>query len=179
MTWLEYHKQSEQLAGEAEAADYKGEAGRARELYRQAAELEEMALKALDRQKIKTLGITAVSAAALWYKAGQFQQARKVADDWLASNALPAFAVIQLDELLKNLPQEKKTITNGFQVSIFWDAESEAFIAEAPALPGCAADGSTRLEAVASLEIAIEEWIETAKELNRPIPRPEDQPALA
>jgi hypothetical protein len=104
MTWVEFHKQSEQLAGAAEASEYKGEAARARELYRQAAEWEEKALHVLDRQKVKTLGITAVSAAALRYKAGQLQQARNVAEDWLASGCLPPFAVAQLEELLKKLP---------------------------------------------------------------------------
>jgi predicted RNase H-like HicB family nuclease len=37
-------------------------------------------------------------------------------------------------------------------------------------LPGCAADGRTYLEAVANVELVIDEWLETAGDLNREIP---------
>jgi predicted RNase H-like HicB family nuclease len=47
-----------------------------------------------------------------------------------------------------------------------------AFIAEVPELPGCAADGPTRQDALAIAEVIIAEWLETAKELGRPIPEP-------
>lgn len=40
-----------------------------------------------------------------------------------------------------------------------------------PELPGCAADGPTYQDAVANVEVVIGEWIETAKELGRPIPK--------
>jgi predicted RNase H-like HicB family nuclease len=41
-----------------------------------------------------------------------------------------------------------------------------------PELAGCAADGATRQEALANAEIVIGEWLETARELGRPIPEP-------
>jgi predicted RNase H-like HicB family nuclease len=41
-----------------------------------------------------------------------------------------------------------------------------------PELPGCAADGTTYQEALANVQMIIQEWIETAKELRRPIPEP-------
>ena len=50
--------------------------------------------------------------------------------------------------------------------------EAGGFLAEIPDLPGCMADGETAAEAVAAVENAIEEWIATAKELNRSIPEP-------
>jgi predicted RNase H-like HicB family nuclease len=59
-----------------------------------------------------------------------------------------------------------------YEVIIYWSEEDDAFIAEAPELSGCAADGRTYQEALASVEIVIQEWIETAKELGRPIPVP-------
>ena len=59
-----------------------------------------------------------------------------------------------------------------YEVIIYWSAEDGAFIAEVPELPGCAADGKTRQEALANVEVAIQEWIETAKEMRRPIPKP-------
>ena len=59
-----------------------------------------------------------------------------------------------------------------YEVIIYWSDEDGAFIAEVPELAGCMADGVTCQEAVANVEIAIQEWIETAKELGRPIPEP-------
>ena len=59
-----------------------------------------------------------------------------------------------------------------YEVIIYWSDEDGAFIAEVPELAGCMADGVTYQEAVANVEIAIQEWIETAKELGRPIPEP-------
>lgn len=54
---------------------------------------------------------------------------------------------------------------------IIWYSESDqAFIAEVPELPGCMADGQTYQEALANAEVVIQEWIETAKEMGRPIP---------
>lgn len=59
-----------------------------------------------------------------------------------------------------------------YEVIIYWSEEDEAFIAEAPELAGCAADGGTYAEALASIQVIIDEWIQTAKELGRPIPEP-------
>ncbi len=61
---------------------------------------------------------------------------------------------------------------NRYEVIIYWSKEDEAFIAEAPELPGCAADGATYQEALSNVEVIIKEWIETARELGRPIPEP-------
>jgi predicted RNase H-like HicB family nuclease len=63
-----------------------------------------------------------------------------------------------------------------YEVAIYWSAEDQAFIAEIPELPGCAADGQTRLEALRNAEVAIREWIETARELGRPIPAQQGRP---
>ena len=59
-----------------------------------------------------------------------------------------------------------------YEVIIYWSADDEVFIAEAPELPGCMADEHTHQEALANLEVVIQEWIETATELRRPIPEP-------
>lgn len=57
-----------------------------------------------------------------------------------------------------------------YGVIIDWSEEDEAFIAEAPELPGCAADGATYEEALANVQAIIAEWIETATDLGRVIP---------
>jgi len=59
-----------------------------------------------------------------------------------------------------------------YEVIIYWSDEDDAFIAEVPELAGCLADGSTYQEALANVEVIIQEWIETAQELGRPIPEP-------
>ena len=59
-----------------------------------------------------------------------------------------------------------------YEVIIYWSDDDQAFIAEVPELAGCAADGQTREEALRNAETAIQEWIETAKELGREIPQP-------
>ncbi len=59
-----------------------------------------------------------------------------------------------------------------YEIIRYWSEEDQAFIAEAPELPGCAAEGPTRQEALSNVEIIIAEWIETARELGRPIPEP-------
>jgi predicted RNase H-like HicB family nuclease len=59
-----------------------------------------------------------------------------------------------------------------YEIILYWSVDDDAFLAEAPELPGCAADGPTRQEALANAESAIQESIETARELGRPIPDP-------
>ena len=59
-----------------------------------------------------------------------------------------------------------------YEIIMYWSAEDQAFIAEVPELAGCAADGTTYQEALANVQVIITEWIETAKELGRPIPQP-------
>lgn len=59
-----------------------------------------------------------------------------------------------------------------YEIILYWSDEDRAFIAEVPELPGCAADGGTREEALASVAVVIEEWIDTARELGRAVPEP-------
>ena len=61
---------------------------------------------------------------------------------------------------------------NKYEIIIYWSDEDQSYIVEVPELPGCMADGKTYTEAVKNAEKIIEEWIETAKELGRPIPQP-------
>lgn len=62
--------------------------------------------------------------------------------------------------------------SHSYEVILYWSDEDDAFIAEVPELPGCAADGTTYEEVLANLEIIIDEWLATAQELGRPIPAP-------
>ena len=61
---------------------------------------------------------------------------------------------------------------NRYKIIIHWSAEDESFIAIAPELPGCMADGASRQEALANMEVVIREWLQTAREMSRAIPEP-------
>lgn len=59
-----------------------------------------------------------------------------------------------------------------YEIIIYWSADDDAYVAEVPELPGCAADGSTYTQALTNAEVVIAEWIETAQALGRVIPEP-------
>ena len=59
-----------------------------------------------------------------------------------------------------------------YELIIYWSEEDRSFVVEVPELPGCMADGETYEQAVANAKQVIEEWIETAREVGRPIPEP-------
>ena len=62
-----------------------------------------------------------------------------------------------------------------YEIILYWSEEDQAFIAEVPELPGCAADGETYPEALHNVEIIMQQLIETAQELGRPIPEPKQR----
>ncbi len=61
-------------------------------------------------------------------------------------------------------------MTLHYEIILYWSQEDQAFIAEVPQLPGCAADGETYQEALQNVEIIMQEWIQTAEELGHQIP---------
>ena len=64
------------------------------------------------------------------------------------------------------------TNSETFEIILYWSDEDRAIIAEVPELPGCLADGATYEQALANVKIVIDQWISTARELGRDIPRP-------
>ena len=107
MSWIENHAVSERLASEAQAVLREGRQREALDLYARAAEAEELAIADLDAAKVRTLGISSVSAVSLYYKAAKFERAEKVAGHWLVCDALPAFAKEQLRNLLQSIWSEQ------------------------------------------------------------------------
>jgi len=57
-----------------------------------------------------------------------------------------------------------------YELIIYWSKADGAYIVEVPELPGCMADGSSYEDAIANAQRVIGEWLETARELGRPIP---------
>lgn len=63
-------------------------------------------------------------------------------------------------------------MTPHYTINIEWSDEDASFIATVPQLPGCMADGPTEEAALAEAKRAIQDWLETARAINRPIPLP-------
>ena len=57
-----------------------------------------------------------------------------------------------------------------YQVIIHLSNEDEAFVADVPELPWCAAHGDAHAAALANANEAIQLWIDTAEEFRDPIP---------
>jgi hypothetical protein len=92
MQWKDYNDLSQRYAGF--------------ELYELAAMAAERAIEVLDPSKQKTLGITAIGAAAFWLKAGNFREAQRVCDFWITEakkEVFPDFAAVELEEILKTI----------------------------------------------------------------------------
>lgn len=104
MTWAEFHESSAALAESARDLARRGEPETARHHFAQAAEAEEQALACVNPEtEPRTFGATAVSATALWYKAGEFENARRVAHQALQAPTLAPFAQDQIRELLDTM----------------------------------------------------------------------------
>lgn len=59
-----------------------------------------------------------------------------------------------------------------YAIIIRWSDEDQAFITEAPDLPGCMAHGDAHESALAELQVAVSLWLDTAAELGDPLPEP-------
>ena len=80
---------------------------RAAILFEQAARAEVLALASLGQDKPRTLGVTAVSAAALWYKSGKLEEAEQVAHRASVMGGMPGFALDELRRLLQAIWNEQ------------------------------------------------------------------------
>lgn len=60
-----------------------------------------------------------------------------------------------------------------YRVEVEFSPEDEGYVATMPELPGCSAYGDTLEDAVRELRVAAEAWLETARDLGRPIPEPD------
>jgi hypothetical protein len=114
MSWLTHHQTSEEAASEAHAARRRGDDTLAKSLFADAAKAELQALKHLSlAEKPRTFGVTAVSAAALLYKAEQQQEAEQLAHSMLGQSGLPDFATDQLREILQSIWNEQAQASAG------------------------------------------------------------------
>lgn len=117
MSWVDFHEQAERFAIEAELAMQARKLEDAIGLYKQAAEFERKALDQVDVSKPRTRGVTAVSAVALWYKAGEYAQAEQLAHAMLADHQMPDFATEELRNLVQAIWTENQKRTAGVEFS--------------------------------------------------------------
>jgi hypothetical protein len=115
MSWLKHHTLSEEYASKAENFYRQQESIDAVRFYCLAAEEEVKALENLDTSKTRTIGITVVSAASLYYKAQEFLQAKRISHKWLATDLLPPFAIDELEELLQVIHYEESRAKSGIE----------------------------------------------------------------
>ena len=59
-----------------------------------------------------------------------------------------------------------------YEIIIWYSSEDQCYLAEAPELPGCMADGNSLREVTDAIEEAIRLWIEVNTERGIPIPQP-------
>ena len=62
-----------------------------------------------------------------------------------------------------------------YEIIMYWSNEDNAFVAEVPELPGCAAHGDTQEMALAEVKQAMDLWIDTAREFGNPVPEPKGE----
>jgi predicted RNase H-like HicB family nuclease len=59
-------------------------------------------------------------------------------------------------------------------MTLTWSKADNAWLVEAPELPGAMADGATPAEAVNNVLVIIDEWLAVAREEGRAIPQPHE-----
>jgi predicted RNase H-like HicB family nuclease len=59
-----------------------------------------------------------------------------------------------------------------YPIKIEYNAEDNDYIVSVPDLPGCSAFGDTPEEAVHEAHTAIELWLDSARQIGKPIPKP-------
>lgn len=65
-----------------------------------------------------------------------------------------------------------------YHINVFWSPRDESWMADVPDLKSCAAFGDSPEEAIAQAQVAIEAWIESARDGGLPIPDPRYRPAI-
>jgi len=103
MSWKEYHSISERYAADAEVEFLAGNYSNALKHYQMAAESELKALQSLGTDKVRTLGVTLISAVSLFYKARQYHQAESLACQYLSTSQLAPFATTEIRALLQTI----------------------------------------------------------------------------
>ena len=90
------------------------------------------------------------------------------------SHAKP-YQVRQVRTHYPEIQVRRGRVMHKYEIIIYWSNEDDAFVAEAPELPGCAAHGDTQEAALENIRQAMDLWLETAREFRDPIPEPKGE----
>ena len=63
-----------------------------------------------------------------------------------------------------------------YHIDLFWSDDDACWIGNVPDLKTCSAFGDTPEEALAEVQVAMQLWLEVAKDLGFPIPTPQYRP---
>lgn len=67
---------------------------------------------------------------------------------------------------------------NHYEIIIYWSDQDQAFLAEAPELPGCMAHGNSYDQALQNIQEAMQLWLDIAREQGKTIPVPKGRRLL-
>lgn len=67
---------------------------------------------------------------------------------------------------------------NDYRIDLFYSAEDGCWVANVPDLRYCSAFGATPAEAAQEIMVALEGWLDVARQEGKPIP-PRSQPAAS
>jgi hypothetical protein len=115
MSWIESHSISENFASEAEAAIAEGNWEKAIGLYLEAARFETQAITELEKGKPRTLGITYVSSASLWFKGNDLAKSELIAFKGLGSDEIQEPAKNKLREIIQTIWNERALNNSGIE----------------------------------------------------------------
>jgi predicted RNase H-like HicB family nuclease len=70
-------------------------------------------------------------------------------------------------------------MTPHYHINLFWSDEDDSWIADVPDLRFCSAHGPTPDDALREVKIAMDLWLEVARDHGNPIPEARYRPTLA
>ena len=110
---VQFHRQAEALMAEAQMLDVAGRRGDAARKLFQAAQDETQAFALIPEDRQKTRGIIAVSAVALYRRAGALDEAIRTACEYLATGNLSTAWQAELQDVLEKARAELQATAAG------------------------------------------------------------------
>lgn len=95
------YQDSQRLIFEAEAAARSGDTQRAKDLFLEAAVLQRDMIASVPEDRVRTRSVFGLSAAALFYKAGDLDASERLACELLSQSWVDPYSAFKLRELLK------------------------------------------------------------------------------
>lgn len=121
MHWRKNHRKAERYAAEAEFCYVNGDKESALILYMKSAEEEENAMNAVNRSNARTYGITASSAAALFFKCKEYDRAEAIAKIAMKDHGISNYSRIQLQRIIDGISEIRRKQSVEIEKGPDWD----------------------------------------------------------